>query len=48
MAENDAIEVPLTLQLESVFASGCAELDLCSFEVAQHALLAQQSGLQPC
>ncbi|PYI96726.1 MAG: hypothetical protein DME98_11140 [Verrucomicrobia bacterium] len=32
--------------MESVFPSGCDDLDLCSFEVAQHVLLAQHAGLQ--
>jgi len=34
--------------LESVFASGCDEVDLCSLEVAQHVLLTQHRGLQAC
>jgi len=34
--------------VESAFVSGCDGVDLCSLEVAQHVLLAQQPGLHAC
>jgi len=34
------------LELESAFPSGCVEVALCAFEVAQQDLFAQHPGLQ--
>jgi hypothetical protein len=45
---DKAMQVALTVALESAFASGWVGVDLCSAEVAQQVLLAQQPGLQAC
>ena len=45
---GNATDAALTSQLESAFASGCAGVDLCSPEVAQQVLLAQEPGLHAC
>jgi hypothetical protein len=47
-AEDNATQVAFTLQVESDFPSGWVGFDLCSLDVAQQVLFAQERGLHDC